>query len=217
MVLRRDDLGRERAGRLAPAPRDEGAFEDGTLNFLSIPDVITGLAWISDIGIDLIHRRVGYLTAWLLDCLAGLKHADGAPMVRLYGPGDIQARGGTVAFNFLDPRGVVVDERAVARDTSAAGISVRTGCFCNPGAGEWAFGLSRRDVRGAWWRGFLRRNMRTVDDYLELIGLPSGGAVRVSLGLVSDLGDLDRFLDFAERTYRDAQPDGSGLAPRLRC
>ena len=196
---------------------DEGAFEDGTLNFLSIPDVITGLAWISDIGIDLIHRRVGYLTAWLLDCLAGLKHADGAPMVRLYGPRDIQARGGTVAFNFLDPRGVVVDERAVARDTSAAGISVRTGCFCNPGAGEWAFGLSRRDVRGAWWRGFLRRNMRTVDDYLELIGLPSGGAVRVSLGLVSDLGDLDRFLDFAERTYRDAQPDGSGLAPRLRC
>jgi selenocysteine lyase/cysteine desulfurase len=196
---------------------DEGAFEDGTLNFLSIPDVITGLAWISDIGIDLIHRRVGYLTAWLLDCLAGLKHADGAPMVRLYGPRDIQARGGTVAFNFLDPRGVVVDERAVARDTSAAGISVRTGCFCNPGAGEWAFGLSRRDVRGAWWRGFLRRNMRTVDDYLELIGLPSGGAVRVSLGLVSDLGDLNRFLDFAERTYRDTQPDGSGLAPRLRC
>ena len=22
------------------------------------------------------------------------------------------------------------------------GISVRTGCFCNPGAGEWAFGLT---------------------------------------------------------------------------
>ena len=29
---------------------------------------------------------------------------------------------------------------------SAAGISVRTGCFCNPGAGEWAFGLTRRQV-----------------------------------------------------------------------
>ena len=196
---------------------DEGAFEDGTLNFLSIPDVTTGLAWISDIGIDLIHRRVGYLTSWLLDCLADLKHASGAPMVRLYGPRDGQTRGGTVAFNFLDPRGVVVDERTVARDTSAAGISVRTGCFCNPGAGEWAFGLSRRDVRGPWWGAFLRRDMHTVDDYLELIGLPSGGAVRVSLGLASNLGDVDRFLDFAERTYRDADPDRDGLAPRLRC
>ncbi len=196
---------------------DEGAFEDGTLNFLAIPDITTGLAWISDIGIDLIHRRVGYLTSWLLDCLAGLKHASGAPMVRLYGPRDGRARGATVAFNFLDPRGAVVDERAVARDTSAAGISVRTGCFCNPGAGEWAFGLSRRDVRGPWWQGFLRRGMRTVDDYLDLIGLPSGGAVRVSLGLASDLGDMDRFLDFAERTYRDASPSRDGLAPRLRC
>ncbi len=196
---------------------DEGAFEDGTLNFLSIPDVTTGLAWISDIGIDLIHRRVGYLTGWLLDCLAGLKHADGAPLVRLYGPRDGRARGGTIAFNFLDPRGAVVDERAVARDTSAAGISVRTGCFCNPGAGEWAFGLSRRDVRGPWWGAFLRRGLQTVDDYLELIGLPSGGAVRVSLGLASDLSDLDRFLDFAERTYRDAAPSADGLAPRLRC
>lgn len=196
---------------------DEGAFEDGTLNFLAIPDITTGLAWISDIGIDLIHRRVGYLTGWLLDCLAGLKHASGAPMVRLYGPRDGRARGATVAFNFLDPRGAVVDERAVARDTSAAGISVRTGCFCNPGAGEWAFGLSRRDVRGPWWQGFLRRGMRTVDDYLDLIGLPSGGAVRVSLGLASDLGDVDRFLDFAERTYRDASPSRDGLAPRLRC
>jgi len=41
-----------------------------------------------------------------------------------------------VTFNFLDPRGAVVDQRAAARDASAAGISVRTGCFCNPGAGE---------------------------------------------------------------------------------
>ena len=45
---------------------DETAFEDGTLNFLGIPDLTTGLAWISGIGIDLIHRRVSYLTSWLL-------------------------------------------------------------------------------------------------------------------------------------------------------
>jgi selenocysteine lyase/cysteine desulfurase len=196
---------------------DETAFEDGTLNFLGIPDVTTGLAWISDIGIDVINRRVGCLTGWLLDGLTHLKHGNGAPMVRLYGPADGTARGGTVAFNFLDAEGAVVDERAVARDTSAAGISVRTGCFCNPGAGEWAFGLTRRTVRGTWWRGFLRRDMRTVDDYLDLIGLPSGGAVRVSLGLVSNISDVERFLDFVEQAYRDRAPDRGGLAPRLRC
>ena len=195
---------------------DETAFEDGTLNFLGIPDVATGLAWIGDIGIDLIHRRVGYLTSWLLGGLAGLKHGNGAPMVRLYGPPDGEARGGTVAFNFLDPRGAVVDERTVVRDASAAGISLRAGCFCNPGAWERAFGLTRRVVREGW-REFGRRDLRTVDDYLELTGLPSGGAVRVSLGLVSSVDDVERFLDFAERTYRDREPGRDGLAPRLRC
>ncbi len=196
---------------------DETAFEDGTLNFLGIPDVTTGLDWISGIGIDLIHRRVMCLTGRLLDGLAGLKHSNGAPMTVVYGPQDCQGRGAAVAFNFLDEHGAVVDERAVARDTSAAGISLRTGCFCNPGAGEWAFGLTREAVRGSWGRGFLRRNMQTVDDYLEIIGLPSGGAVRVSLGLASNLADVERFLDFAERTYRDSEPDCAGLAPRLRC
>ncbi len=191
---------------------DESAFEDGTVNFLGIPDVTTGLAWLDGIGVELIGRRVGYLTGWLLDCLADLKHANGTPMVRLYGPRDTRARGGTVAFNFLDARGNVVDERAVARDASAAGIWLRTGCFCNPGAGERAFGLTRRDLRG-----LVRRDTRAVDDYLRLTGLPSGGAVRVSLGLASDLGDLDRFLDFAERTYRDAEPDRAGLPARTHC
>jgi selenocysteine lyase/cysteine desulfurase len=193
---------------------DESAFEDGTLNFLAIPDLTTGLAWISDIGIDLVHRRVGYLTRWLLARLAGLKHSDGTPLVRLYGPVNGEARGGTVAFNFLDPRGAVVDERAVARDASAAGISVRTGCFCNPGAGEWAFGLTRRRLREI---GPDRSGGRTMDDFLALAGMPSGGAIRASLGLVSTIGDVERFLDFAERTYCDTEPARDGLAPRLHC
>jgi selenocysteine lyase/cysteine desulfurase len=192
---------------------DESGFEDGTVNFLAIPDVTTGLAWISDIGIDLIHRRVGYLTGWLLARLAGLKHGDGAPMVRLYGPVDGRARGGTVAFNFLDPRGAVADERAVARDASAAGISVRTGCFCNPGAGERAFGLSRRRLREVG----RDPSARVLDDFLTLMDMPNGGAIRVSLGLVSTIGDVERFLDFAERTYRDRDITRDGLAPRVHC
>src|ERR1700684_676554 len=127
----------------------EAGFEDGTVNFLSIPDVTVGLNWISGVGIDLIHERVGILTSWLLDCLGRMRHSSGAPVVRVYGPTTGIARGGTVALNFLDPDGRVIDERAVSRDSSAAGISLRTGCFCNPGAGEAAFGLTPRDLRGA--------------------------------------------------------------------
>jgi selenocysteine lyase/cysteine desulfurase len=128
------------------------------------------------------------------------------------------SRGGTVALNFLDPDGRIIDERAVSRDASAAGISLRTGCFCNPGAGEAAFGLRRRDLARA--RRLLLRSAAgeaPIEDYLILVGMASGGAVRVSLGLVSSVEDVEAFLDFAERTYRDRYPDLAGLAARHGC
>jgi selenocysteine lyase/cysteine desulfurase len=194
---------------LAP---DESAFEDGTLNFLSIPDIEFGLSWLEHIGIDVIHRRVTVLTGILLERLAALRHSNARPLVRLYGPADTTGRGATVAFNFLDPDGRIIDERVVSRDSSAHGISLRTGCFCNPGAGEAAFGIMKSDLTRS-----ILRNPHTIDEYLSLLGLPSAGAIRVSFGIASNLGDLERFLRFAEGTYRDRYPDTAGLAPRLRC
>jgi selenocysteine lyase/cysteine desulfurase len=191
---------------------DEARFEDGTLNFLHIPDLEFGLSWVNGIGIDVIHERVTGLTGWMLGRLAALRHRGGEPMVLIYGPAGADGRGGTIAFNLLDPRGRIVDERAVARDTAAAGISVRTGCFCNPGAGEGAFGITRAHVAGAF-----RQRARTVDEYLGAMGLPSGGAIRASVGLASNLADVEQFLAFIEATYRDQPADTAGLAPRLRC
>jgi selenocysteine lyase/cysteine desulfurase len=191
---------------------DESAFEDGTLNFLSIPDVHFGLDWLADIGVPMIGKRVSCLTGWFLQCLSAMKHSDGTPMTRVYGPTTTDDRGGTVAFNFLDATGKVVDERLVAAETAAAGISLRTGCFCNPGVGEDAFGLDLGALKPL-------RHARTdsLDEYLALIGLPSAGAIRVSFGLASTVADVTRFVEFAERTYRDRVTDTAGLPPRDRC
>jgi selenocysteine lyase/cysteine desulfurase len=191
---------------------DEARFEDGTVSFLQIPDLEFGLSWVNNIGMDRVHQRVMCLTSWLLDRLAGLRHSNGAPMARLYGPADIHDRGGTVAFNVLDPSGRVIDERAVAEGTAAAGISIRTGCFCNPGAGEGASQLTKRA-----WRRAARARIQTVDQYVEFLGLPSGGAVRASLGLVSNVDDVERFLAFVETTYRDRVVGTHALAPRRGC
>jgi selenocysteine lyase/cysteine desulfurase len=194
---------------LAP---DEARFEDGTVNFLQIPDLQSGLFWVNGIGTDLIHRRVMCLTGWLIDRLAALRHSDGAPMARIYGPTDTRDRGGTVAFNLLDPGGRVVDERAVARATAAAGISIRTGCHCNPGASESAAQLTRRA-----WRTAARVRPPTMDQYLDLLGLPSAGALRASVGLASNVDDVERFLAFVESTYADRVVGTDGLAPRQGC
>jgi selenocysteine lyase/cysteine desulfurase len=82
---------------LAPA---EAAFEDGTLNYLSIPAVEIGLRHLQAIGMEIITERVRCLTGWVLDQLLALRHSNGRAMVRIYGPTTTQARGGTVTLNF---------------------------------------------------------------------------------------------------------------------
>lgn len=191
----------------------EAAFEDGTVNFLAIPDVTAGLAWVERIGIDRVHDHVDALTGRLLAGLRTLRHSDGSPLIRVYGPVRAgAARGGTVALNVLDAAGGVVDERVIIRDSAASGISLRTGCFCNPGAGEAAFALSPRKLRRA-----ARRRLGSLEDYLRLLHLPSAGAVRVSLGAASQPADVETFLSFVAETYRDRVPDAADLAPRLGC
>jgi selenocysteine lyase/cysteine desulfurase len=64
----------------------EAAFEDGTLNYLSLPAVEIGLRHLAATGIETIHERVRCLAGWLLDSLVGLHHSNGRPLVRVYGP-----------------------------------------------------------------------------------------------------------------------------------
>jgi selenocysteine lyase/cysteine desulfurase len=176
---------------------DEARFEDGTASFLQIPDVQFGLSWVDGIGLDLIHQRVRCLTGWLLSRLATMRHGGGQPMARIYGPADTRGRGGTVAFSLLDPRGRTLDAAVVAALTAQAGISIRTGCFCNPGAAEAAFGVTAREAPA------LRRAARTADAHRRAMDLFSGGAIRASVGLAANIVDVQRFLTLLEMEYRD--------------
>ncbi len=90
---------------------NEAAFEDGTLNYLSIPAVEIGLRHLQTIGIEMIAERVRCLTGWLLDELLALRHSNGRAMVRIYGPATTEHRGGTVTFNLYDPQGHLLDYR----------------------------------------------------------------------------------------------------------
>ena len=186
-------------------------FEDGTVNYLNIPAVEIGLRLIDDIGIETIHARVAALGAWLLHGLGSLRHRDGSPAATIYGPASWQRRGATIAFNFLHPDGRVVDERYVDRVAARHKVSLRTGCFCNPGAGEVAFTISRETLLGGEFGDGM-----TLDDYMDVIGLPTGGGVRASLGLASDFGDVRRFSDFASE-FIDLTSTPEDLPARTAC
>ncbi len=200
------------------------AFEDGTLNYLSLPAVEIGLKYLMRIGMETIHERIMCLTGWLLDHLLSMKHSNGRPLVQVYGPQDCHMRGGNIALNFLTPTGSIVDERVVDHRASRARLSLRTGCFCNPGAGEAAFHLSKEALQ-RFFKGeaeetlpklFKEQAGITWDEFLTGLGMQSGGAVRVSLGLATNFSDVYRLMQFAE-TFLDTFPTETNLEPRLHC
>jgi selenocysteine lyase/cysteine desulfurase len=176
----------------------EAGFEDGTLNFLGIPAVEFGLAHLARIGIDTVQARVGCLTDFLLRELLALRHGNGRPMVRVYGPTNSTMRGGTVTMNFYDPDGHLLDYRRIEELAGLEGISLRTGCFCNPGAGETAENLTEEDIEA----GLALGGDITLPLFVQIIqhrGGKSAGAVRVSLGLASNFADVQYFLAFVDR------------------
>jgi molybdenum cofactor sulfurtransferase len=169
-------------------------FEDGTLNYLTLPAIEIGLRHITGTGLETIHTRVHCLTGWLLDTLTSLRHGNGAPLLHIYGPVTTHRRGGTITLNFYDPDGMFLDHRLVERRANAVSISLRTGCFCNPGGGELALGISAEELSTC----FLRHDDRlTLDEFRRCIDDKSTGAVRISTGLVTTFADVYAFAEFA--------------------
>ena len=125
----------------------EAGFEDGTVNYLNIPAVEIGLRHLASIGLDVIHERVMCLTGWLIESLRAMRHATGQPLVKIHGPADLSMRGGTVTVTFLDRDGQALDDGRIEQLANWERISLRTGCFCNPGAGEVAHGLTPEIMR----------------------------------------------------------------------
>ena len=188
---------------------DEAAYEDGTVDYLNIPAVETGLGHLATIGMHNIHEHVTALTDWLLTALESLHHSDGRPMVQLFGPATTKARGATVSFALIAADGVPFDDRRIEELANEAGISIRTGCFCNPGAGEIAHGLDADALRQFFGReaavSFLELRGEMLERHEVLVS-----AIRVSFGVASNFIDVYRLAGFLagfiDRSSTDISP-----------
>jgi selenocysteine lyase/cysteine desulfurase len=180
---------------LTPGP---AGFEDGTVNYLGLPAVEIGLRHITAIGIDTIHTRVMALTGWLLDQLLALRHRNGSPLIRVYGPTTLDRRGGTIEVNYYDPDGTLIDCNRVEALANQRLISLRAGCHCNPGAREISLGYSAEDLEVC----FVDKDRMTFEQFLHVIDGKTTGAVRASLGLVTTFRDVYSYVKFAE-TFLD--------------
>ncbi len=169
-------------------------FEDGTVNYLSIPAVEIGLRHVEAVGLDLIHTRVMCLTGWLLDRLLAMRHSNGRPVVRLHGPADTHARGANLQVSILDRLGKTYDCYQVEQLANAQRISLRAGCHCNPGAREAALGFTRDDLAPC----FKDKACQTYEQFVDGIAGKTTGAVRASLGIASNFADVLTYARFIE-------------------
>jgi selenocysteine lyase/cysteine desulfurase len=176
----------------------EAGFEDGTPNYLALPAIEMGLEYLQTIGMEAIHTRVREMTDALIEQLTALQHANGQPLARMYGPRSGDRRGGTITFNFYDRQGLPIDHRRVEEQASAANISLRTGCFCNPGGGEIALGITGTELSTCFHQPEHETHL-TIDDFRLCIDGKSTGAVRVSVGLVTNAADISTFIALARR------------------
>ena len=160
-------------------PSHDG-FEDGTPDFLGVAALDAGFDLLEGAQLRDLSGHVQQLTHILLDGLRAMPH------VRIYGPRDHRDRGGTVAFNVTGVPYWQVEARAREH-----GVSVRGGCFCNPGASEAAFALDE---------GRLATCLRdlgadfTPERFAACAQTPVG-AVRASLGLANNEEDVHRLLE----------------------
>jgi selenocysteine lyase/cysteine desulfurase len=168
-------------------------FEDGTPSFLAIAALRAGFELLADVGVDRLHERVAGLTVQLLDALDALQHDNGRSLAWIHGPRDGCARGGTVAFNVLDCDGRVIPYQDVEVRARAARVSVRGGCFCNPGAAEQAFGFQAAETARCMERA--RHEGFSIPAFSTCMGGAPVGAVRASLGMATNDADIARLID----------------------
>jgi selenocysteine lyase/cysteine desulfurase len=166
-----------------PKPGGEG-FEDGTPNFLAMPAICDGLEWLQAVRLECIRNHVASLTRQLLDRLGEMGDS-----VSLYGPPDMGSRGGAVTFN-LRRTGRILPFEDVETAARTRNIAIRGGCFCNPGAAEFAF-----DIPAAPARECLRGDF-SIPRLRACLGDKPVGAVRASIGIASTPADLESLYAF---------------------
>ena len=70
------------------------------------------------------------------------------------------------------------------------------GFFCNPGAGEIALDISSDELASCFSRQKYEQRLTDMD-FQNCIDPKATGAVRVSVGMVSNFSDVQAFMDFA--------------------
>jgi molybdenum cofactor sulfurtransferase len=180
-------------------------LEDGTLPFHSILalDAAMDTHFALFGSMAQISSHTAFLRRRLHQGLKGLRHGNSAAVCALYGQPDEEegpGSGPVISFNLRNAQGAWVSLNEFEKLTVLKSFHVRTGGVCSPGGIAAALALEPWEMKRNFSAGF-----RCGADQDTIAGKPTG-VIRVSLGAMSTKSDVDRFVEFIEEFYLEAQP-----------
>lgn len=180
-------------------------LEDGTLPIHSIMAVSPAIDAHRKLfgSLDKISRHTSFLARRLYDGLLALRHKNDLAVCEIYKDpsstyDDAKSQGPIVAFNLRNSRGAWISNAEVEKLASIRNIQLRTGGLCNPGGMASSLGLAPWEMRENFSAG-----QRCGDGNDIMDGKPTG-MIRVSLGAMSVLRDVNSFLDFLREFFVDS-------------
>ncbi|KFA50191.1 hypothetical protein S40293_03714 [Stachybotrys chartarum IBT 40293] len=178
-------------------------LEDGTLPFHNIIAADIALQAHTRLfgSMARIRAHTSYLTERLHDGLAGLEHGNGQPVCVMYtelGRGSRSLGvGPVVSFNIRNSAGAWLSLAEFDKLAHLKKMHVRTGSLCSPGGIASALDLAPWEMKRNFSAGF-----RCGSEFDIIHGKPTG-VIRASLGAMSTLQDVTKFIDFVEEFFME--------------
>lgn len=183
-------------------------LEDGTLPFHSI--MALGCA-IDDHkrlygSMKTISQHTAFLAQRLYAGLSRMSYPDGRSLCKIYCDNtsgknpytDPETQGATISFSVVKSDGTYVGHTVVEQLANSKGIYLRAGALCNPGGIASYLKIEPWQFKRAWSAGY-RFGGNSAP--LEIINGKPTGVVRVSLGAMSTMDDVDSLLYFLLTTF----------------
>ncbi|KAH2981118.1 hypothetical protein KXW58_002222 [Aspergillus fumigatus] len=177
-------------------------LEDGTLPFHNIIALDSAFATHERLfgSMQNISSHTRFLAKRLYDRLNALRHFNGQRVCELYKSprsdyNQPSTQGPIIAFNLRNSQGSWIGKSEVERLAATKNIQIRSGSLCNPGGTSGSLGWTGADLLQQFSAG-----LRCGDDHDVMDGRPTG-VLRLSLGPMTNLEDINTFVELVEEFY----------------
>jgi molybdenum cofactor sulfurtransferase len=188
------------------------SLEDGTLPFHNIialnAAIDTHERLYGPNSMVTISKHCTFLGKYLYDEMSSLVHSTGVPVCKIYQGvesqyGDSTTQGATIAFNIQLSNGAYVPYTSVAETlANDRKIFVRAGQLCNPGGIASHLSFNIWHIKRLWSNGHRCGQAHLTGT--EIVNGKPTGVVRVSLGAMTTLANVDALITFLREEFMTA-------------